>query len=210
MDVLGRERDLETLTAFLDAVDEGPAGFVIEGEPGIGKTTLWNAGVAAGGERGYRVLTCRPAGSEVQLSFAALGDLLDDVLVDTLQELPPPQRRALEVALLLEDPRGRPPDQRAIALAVLGAFRSLAATERVLVAIDDAQWLDRPTAAVLEFALRRLRREALGVIVTVKTGAPSDVLELERALPTVRLRLGPLDAAAIHRVVRSHLDVALP
>src|SRR6188472_986975 len=107
MDVLGREGDVETLTAFLDAVREGPTGFVVEGEPGIGKTTLWEAGVAAAGERGYRVLTCRPAGSEVQLSYAALGDLLEPVLAETLEELPPPQRRALEVALLLEDPQGR-------------------------------------------------------------------------------------------------------
>ena len=49
-------------------------------------------------ERGYRVLACRPAGSEAQLSFAALGDLLDDVLDDALADLPEPRRRALEVA----------------------------------------------------------------------------------------------------------------
>jgi Predicted ATPase len=112
MELLGRERELETFAAYADAVREGPVGFVVEGEPGIGKTTLWQAAVAAARERGYCVLTCRPAGSEVQLSFAALGDLLEDVLDETLTELPRPQRRALEVALLLEDPQGLPPDQR--------------------------------------------------------------------------------------------------
>ena len=206
MELQGRERELETLAAYVDAVREGPRGFVVEGEPGIGKTTVWEAAVAAARERGHRVLTCRPAGSEVQLSFAALGDLLEDVLDETLGELPRPQRRALEIALLLEDPQGLPPDQRAIGLAVLGAFRFLAASRPVLVAVDDVQWLDGPSAAVLQFALRRLRREPLGVLATLRPGAPEDVLELERALPVERLRLGPLTAASIHRIVRSQLE----
>src|SRR5580765_6583323 len=210
MELQGRERELEVLAAYVEAVREGPRAFVVEGEPGIGKTTVWEAAVAAARERGHRVLTCRPAGSEVQLSFAALGDLLEDVLDETLGELPRPQRRALEIALLLEDPQGLPPDQRAIGLAVLGAVRFLAASRPVLVAVDDVQWLDGPSAAVLQFALRRLRREPLGVLATLRPGAPEDVLELERALPTERLRLGPLTAASIHRIVRSQLDVALP
>ena len=210
MELLGRERELETFAAYADAVREGPVGFVVEGEPGIGKTTLWQAAVAAASERGYRVLTCRPAGSEVQLSFAALGDLLEDVLDETLIELPRPQRRALEVALLLEDPQGLPPDQRAIGLAVLGAFRFLAASRSVLVAVDDVQWLDGPSAAVLQFAIRRLRSEPLGVLATLRPGAPEDVLDLGRALPVERLRLGPLDAASIHRIVRLQLGIALP
>ena len=210
MELLGRERELETFAAYADAVREGPVGFVVEGEPGIGKTTLWQAAVAAARERGYCVLTCRPAGSEVQLSFAALGDLLEDVLDETLTELPRPQRRALEVALLLEDPQGLPPDQRAIGLAVLGAFRFLAASRSVLVAVDDVQWLDGPSAAVLQFAIRRLRSEPLGVLATLRPGAPEDVLDLGRALPVERLRLGPLDAASIHRIVRLQLGIALP
>jgi DNA-binding CsgD family transcriptional regulator len=210
MAMLGRESELEALTTFADAVMDRPSGFVVEGEPGIGKTTLWEAAVAAAREGGFRVLSCRPAGSEVQLSFATLGDLLDDVLDETLPELPRPQRRAIEVALLLEDPEGQPPDQRAIGLAVLGALRFLAASRPVLVAVDDVQWLDGPSAAVLQFALRRLRREPLGVLATLRPGATEGVLDLERALPVERLRLGPLNAASIHRIVHSQLGVALP
>src|SRR5439155_17336491 len=129
---------------------------------------------------------CRPAGSEVQLSFASLGDLLEGVLEESLDELPAPQRRALEVALLRDDPQGPPPDQRAIGLAVLGAFRFLAASRPVLVGVDDVQWLDRPTTSVLEFALRRLRREPLGVLFAVRSEQANDVLELERLFPAER------------------------
>ena len=132
----------------------------------------------------------------MQLSYAALGDLLEDVLPATLEELPPPRRHALEIALLLEDAHGRPPDQRGIGLAVLGALRALASSSPLLVAIDDAQWLDAPTAAVLEFALRRLRREPVGVLVAGRTAGG---LELSPALPVERLRVGPLNEAAIHR-----------
>jgi DNA-binding CsgD family transcriptional regulator len=207
VDVLGREREVEALARFVARVADGPGAFILEGEPGIGKTTLWEAAVDAANARSYGVLVSRPAGGEVQLSYTALGDLLEDVLPATLMELPAPRRNALEIALLLEDPRGRPPDQRGIGLAVLGALRSLASSRPVLVAIDDAQWLDAPTAAVLEFALRRLRREPVGVLVAGRTAGG---LELDQALPMERLRVGPLNPAAIHRVVRAHLDVALP
>jgi DNA-binding CsgD family transcriptional regulator len=206
VEVFAREDDLEALNAFVARVADGPGAFVLEGEPGIGKTTLWEAGVDAAGARGYVVLASRPAGGEVQLSYAALGDLLEEVLPETLEELPMPRRRALEIALLLEDPRGRAPDQRGVGLALLGALRALAASRPVLLAIDDSQWLDAPTAAVLEFALRRLRREPVGVLVA---GRDVSGVAFEQALPVERVRVGPLNEGAIHRIVRSHLGIAL-
>jgi len=206
VEVYAREDDLEALNAFLARVAEGPGALVLDGEPGIGKTTLWEAGVDAARAREYVVLASRPAGGEVQLSYAALGDLLEEVLPETLEELPVPRRRALEVALLLEDPRGRSPDQRGVGLALLGALRALAADRPVLVAIDDVQWLDAPTAAVLEFAVRRLRRESVGVLVA---GRDVSGLSLGQSLPVERVRVGPLNEGAIHRVVRSHLGIAL-
>jgi predicted ATPase len=211
-DLVGREAELQKLDQFLGRADGG--ALVIEGEPGIGKSTLWEAGVAAARRQGHAVLACRPAGSEVQLSFAALGDLLGAVLDDTLHELPQPRRRALEVALLLEEAAGPPPDQRAIGLALLGVLRLLAQAQPVLVAIDDAQWLDRPTAAVLEFALRRLRGEPVALLVAVRIDpGQHDVGDLMRAFPAdrqSRLRVEALSVAAIHRLIRSRLDVGLP
>src|SRR5690349_15969612 len=74
----------------------GPAGsLVVVGAPGIGKTTLWEAGVALARERGLRVLSARASGAETQLSLASLGDLLDGVGMDELAELPAPQLHAL-------------------------------------------------------------------------------------------------------------------
>ena len=78
--VVGRDRELAAVAAFLDAVRSGPCGLVLEGVAGIGKTTVWSAGVALAAGRSYTVLPARPAESEATLSFAALGDLLDGVL----------------------------------------------------------------------------------------------------------------------------------
>ncbi len=114
---------------FLAAVDRLPSALLIEGEAGIGKTTLWSAGIAAAAEHGYRVLSARPA------------DLLDPVLERALDELPPPQRRALEIALVLRDPENGVPDQAAIAFALLGALRSAVTDVPVVVAVDVSTWL---------------------------------------------------------------------
>ncbi len=125
--VVGRDRELATVTAFLDALPSGPSGLLLEGAAGIGKTTVWEAGVAGAAARSYLILSSRPAGSEARLSFAALGDLMDGVLGQVLPQLPSPRRRALEVALLMEDPVGSPPEQRAVCLAFLGVIRHVSA-----------------------------------------------------------------------------------
>ena len=39
--LVGRERELQELVRFLDAVPSGPVGLLFEGDAGIGKTTLW-------------------------------------------------------------------------------------------------------------------------------------------------------------------------
>jgi hypothetical protein len=68
------------VSAFLDRTAAGPAALVLEGEAGIGKSTLWLAGVEAARECGFRVLSTRPAEVEQGLAHAGLGDLFEDVL----------------------------------------------------------------------------------------------------------------------------------
>jgi predicted ATPase len=65
--VVGRDREMAAMAAFLDAVPAGPAGLLLEGEAGIGKTTVWSAGVAWAAGRSYTVLSCRPAEAEAAL-----------------------------------------------------------------------------------------------------------------------------------------------
>ena len=210
--VVGRETEMAALRSFLDVAAGGAAGFLLEGEAGIGKTTVWQAAVADAERRSFQILTSRPAGSELQLSYASLGDLLGGALADVGDELPGPQLRALRVALLLEDAQGSPPDPRAIGLCVLGLLRRLSLRNPVLVAIDDAQWLDRPTAGVLQFALRRLVDEPIALLVATRKDPVRSPEDLMRAFDKERwfeFQVGPLSVAAVHRLVRSRLGIGL-
>ena len=116
-DVIGRDEELAVLDGVLSALHAGPAGIVLVGDAGVGKTTLWRAGVEAARGLGYHVLETSPAEAEARLAFAGLGDLLDAELPDILDTVPPPQADALRVALLLDRPTGPPPDERAVAVA---------------------------------------------------------------------------------------------
>jgi DNA-binding CsgD family transcriptional regulator len=208
-EVVGREEELAAVAAFFDG--DFPAALVLAGEAGIGKTTVWRAALQKARERGVRVLVCRPAESEARLSFAGLADLLQPVLGDVLGALPSVQRRALEAALLLSEEGRAPPDQRTISTACLGVFRRLAEEGHVLVAVDDVQWLDPPTALVLEFVARRLADEPVGLLVAERAvGEREAPLELRRSdLDTRRIRLGPVSTGALHRLLRNQLGVTL-
>ena len=155
-EIVGREDELASIYAFVDRADATPAALVLEGGPGIGKSTLWRAGVDHARAAGLRVLVSRPAEAERGLAHVGLGDLFDDVLDEVLPGLPAPRRRALEVALLREEYAGERVDPRAIGIAIRSSVQLLAEDGPVLVAIDDLQWLDASSAAALAFAMRRL------------------------------------------------------
>jgi DNA-binding CsgD family transcriptional regulator len=211
IEIVGREEQLPVLERLVTAAQEGPHAVVVEGPAGIGKTTIWREGVALARRTGLMTLECAPAESEARLSFAALGDLLEPVLEDALPELPVPQRRALEVALLFAEPEERPPDQRAVGLATLGVIRLLAARGPVVIAIDDVQWLDAPTALVLEFTLRRLRDERVRLLLARRDQAQAAPLGLERSFTGQRLErvaLEGLSLSALHQLLRDRLGTS--
>ncbi len=205
-EVVGREQELGSLRDFVAGSRAGAHALVLEGEAGIGKTTLWLAGVDAARERSVRVLAARPAMAERGLAHAGLGDLLEGVLEQMLPAMPAPRRGALEVALLLAEAGGRPPDARAVGVAVLTGLRTLAESEPLLIAVDDMQWLDASSAAALEFALRRLLAEPVLLLVARRSGEPGPMPE--NALPVERVErraVGPLSVGATHRLLLGRL-----
>ena len=205
--ILGRDSELAEVGRFIESVPEGPSAMVLEGTAGIGKTTLWSAGVAAARKHGYQVLSSRAAEAEARLSYTALGDVLEAAMDDSIPDLPAPQRKALESALLRAESEKLRPDQRAVSLASLATLRGLASSGPLIIAIDDVQWLDAPSARVLSFAVRRLTDEPIGLLVSLRLGSGSagDLLHVDSALPESdvrRLRLGPMGEEALGRLVR--------
>ena len=183
---------------------------MLEGEAGIGKTTLWSAAAERARERGFHVAVVRAAAAETQLAFGAIGDLIEPVRGRVLDVLPEPQRHALAIALLLES-SDEPPDARALGLALVTALRELCREQPLVVAADDVQWMDPPSAALLAFAARRLAAEPVVWLVTLRAepGAPVP-FELDRALAPERLRrlrLGPLSIGALASLLRERLGV---
>lgn len=206
-DIVGRDAELAALETLLASARGEPAAALIEGEAGIGKTSVWEEGVRRAKERSYRVLRCRPAEAETELAYAALGDLLSAVADEELGELVDVQREALEVALLRI--RGkRAADPRAIYSGLVSLLTGLAEEAPLLVAIDDLQWLDAASARALEFAFRRLPG-SVALILAQRTGDDErKPLALERSLPAERLErvvLGPLSLAALDKVLKGAL-----
>ena len=209
--LVGREQELAAALESLELLAAGGAALAIEGEAGIGKSALWQLAVAAARERGLRVLEARPSEAERTLSYAALGDLLRPEL-PALEVLPRPQRRALEVALLLADPDGGGPDRRTIAVATLGALQALSEAQPVGLAIDDVQWLDADSARALTFALRRLAREPLLALLARRSDRPGRLplgLDAWDGARVLRVRLAPLGPTDMHTLLAERLGLRL-
>ncbi len=191
-----------------------PRALLVEGEAGIGKTVLWREGLEAAATESFRILRAEAAAAEAELAFTLLGDLLGGDVAGVLGELPAPQRRALEVALLFDDPGSARPGPRTIGMAVAGVLGLLASERPLLVAIDDVQWIDAASRAALEFALRRIRLEPVVLLLT-RRGGPGDPppLGLSRVMADdafTRLAIGPLSLGALSELLRTRLGFSCP
>ncbi|WP_293240976.1 LuxR family transcriptional regulator [Mycolicibacterium sp.] len=210
---VSRSGERQAVDDLLAATDVEPSGLVIAGEPGIGKTTLWLAGVARAQELGFRVLSTRADEAESVLSYAAVADLLEDVEAEVLAGLTELQRVALDRVLLRTGADGPPTDHRVTGSAVAAAVTALAAGQPILLAIDDAQWLDVSSQAVLAFAARRLSGR-VAVLLTTRAHAPehdpAEWLHLGTADAVRRVHVGPLSLGALHTMILERFGKAFP
>jgi DNA-binding CsgD family transcriptional regulator len=208
VEIVGRDEELATLHAFVGRAEGGPVALVLQGEPGIGKSTLWLDGVEHARALGRRVLVSRPAQAERALAHVGLGDLLEDALDDVLPSLTAPRRRALEVALLLDGAGAGSVEPRAVGIATRSTLQVLAEDGPLLVAIDDVQWLDASSASALGFALRRLASSPVLLLLARRAGRGAQPAGLEQVLDAgrvERLTVGPLSVGALHRLLRDRL-----
>lgn len=214
---MGRGAEAHAVIDFLKRILDGPAGLAITGDAGIGKTTAWSAAVDRARGEGCRVSSARAAEAESVLAYAAVADLLAGLLdgADTavLDSLPTVQRIAVDRVLLSGSGDGPVTDQRIAAAAFTAIVEALAVERPVLLAIDDVQWLDSSSRAVIAFAARRVKG-AVGVLVTERTeGRGSDTsswLRMSRPDAVATVQLGPLSIGALHALLSERLGRAFP
>ncbi|MDT5066560.1 MAG: hypothetical protein QOK02_2715 [Mycobacterium sp.] len=182
--LVGRTRELAILHGLLENVRGGTSAvLVVRGEAGMGKTSLLEYLVSRAA--GFRTARVVAAESEIELAYAGLHQLCSPML-DRLETLPTPQRRALAVALGLR--AGRSPDRFLVALAALSLLASSSSKQPLLCTIDDAQWLDHASRQALSFVARRVLAEPIAMVFAIRE--PSRECHLA-GLPD--LALGALD-----------------
>jgi DNA-binding CsgD family transcriptional regulator len=191
--VVGREQELARIDAVLRGATAGATtALVIEGDPGVGKTTLLDAARARAS--GFLCLSARGTGSESHLAYAGLLGLLHP-LRDLLPEVPAAQAEALRAALGWSSGADLA-DRFLVGAATLSLLAAAAERAPVLVVVDDLQWLDAETSAAVLFAARRLGPDNVAFLLSCR---PEGAAATAGDLPV--MRVGGLDVPAVARLL---------
>ncbi|GAA3391797.1 ATP-binding protein [Cryptosporangium minutisporangium] len=189
--------------ALLDQVrGHHGGGLVVQGPPGIGKTSLLR--YAADAAQGFVVLTAEGVEAETELPFAALHRLLMP-LSARVATLPKLQATTL-ARVMAGDPEDFP-GQLPLCVAVLELLVRTARRRPVLCCVDDVHLIDAASRDALAFVARRLAAEKVAMVFTM----PDDRPPLP-GLPTLALPglAQPAAAALIGRLLAGDVtaDVA--
>ncbi|KUN24712.1 transcriptional regulator [Streptomyces antibioticus] len=214
--LVGRTEELAVVRHTVESALAGSTGIVIvEGEPGVGKTSLLEEVAAEAGRRGALVVWghCLPGDGTPSMWpwVQIVGALLDDVPAEAREEW-----QAGELGRLVTPYGGGPatsvlPDsgvrfrffEQAVALV-----RRVSARRPVMLVVDDLQWADAASLDLLGHLMARLP-DGTVVIGALRDRAPAPSSELGRMLAAAsrlprhrRIPLGPLDPAEVAELVR--------
>lgn len=191
---------MEKIAQLVDSAREGMGGSILlEGDPGIGKTSLLEEATAAEGVGAIKVTGIE---AEANLPYAVLGEAVTPLL-DHLDRLPAPQAEALETALALGTSQEAARDRFAICAAFLGLLTEAAREQPLLVLVDDAQWLDSSSDECFAYAARRLKSSRVALVAAARRGAAGLLANVE---PADRIELSGLSSED----ARSLLEETIP
>ena len=182
--VVGRDGELRRLRGLVDEIATRGSAVVVDGDAGVGKSTLVDAVAAYAQDRGVRVLRTAGSLSESGAQYAAL-QLLLHPLRDAVDALPGPQRAALDAAFGRSDAAA--PTPLMAGLAALTLVTDASAEQPVLLVVEDLHWVDPESQWALRMLARRIGQDPVVVLVTTRLPPAGDETDLER------VHLGPLD-----------------
>src|SRR5690349_10873898 len=211
--VVARSDHLRVIADYLGVAGTRPSALLIEGDEGIGKTTLWLSALEQAGDRGFRTLSARAAKVEAGMAFGTVADLLREVDAEVLTGLPDLQQAAVDRVLLRGNSDASTTDVHMVAAALMSVVQRLSSDAPVMIGVDDLQWLDACSRAVLAYVSRRLKQQA-GLLLTERPeqGCASALSWLELGLPDAirRLHVGPMAMVEIHELLSARLGRSFP
>lgn len=184
--VVGREAESARLGSMIDAIADHGSAIVIDGDAGVGKTTLVDEAVAHAQSRRIRVLRTAGSPAESGEQYAALQLLLHPLRAG-IDSLPAPQRDALRIAFRLA--AGEPPTPLMAGLAALTLVSDEAVRGPLLLVVEDLHWIDPESSWALRMLARRIDEDPVVVLMTTRDRPADDRIDVEH------LHLGPLSAS---------------
>lgn len=184
--LVGREREIGMLEAWLCQVRERGGALLVRGEPGVGKSALLAAASDRAESDGMQVWRLSAVRSEMGLSFAGLHQILRPLL-ERAHDLSQAHRAVLLASFGMDN--SATCSIFTVAVATLHLLAEIARKAPLLITIDDAHWLDSESAEVLGFVARRLGPEPLALLLAVREGNETALLGFK--VPEVHL--GALD-----------------
>ena len=222
--LLERERELRCIDAAIAAAREGTGrSVVVEGPAGIGKSAVLAAARLATEDGTTRFLRARGAELERDFAFGVVRQLFEPLLheasaaerADLLQGPARLAARVLGLPGALEDgeaPAAAPDASFAVLHGLYWLCANLAASQPVVLSVDDAHWADASSLRFLAFLMPRLQELRIALLVAAR---PEAEIEEAHLLATVTgdphadvVHPAPLSVAAVGRLVEVRLGAS--
>jgi DNA-binding CsgD family transcriptional regulator len=171
--LIGRDLETRELGSFIDAIDDHGGALLVRGEVGVGKSALLAAACEYAQASDIRVLRISGIASEASVPGAGLHQMVRPLL-DKAGDRTRDQRSPVLPGLRMAG--GASCDSFLMAVATLELMATVTESGPLLIAIDDAHWLDSSTAEVLGFVARRLDPEPMGLLMAVGHGYETALL----------------------------------
>jgi DNA-binding CsgD family transcriptional regulator len=198
---------LETLVGRARSGDG--VAVLIEGAPGIGKTSLLMAASRLAVGAGMRPLQARPGPLERDLDFAVVRQLFRQAMADSSPDL------LAGAAHLAATPLGlggatdtaAPLTESSALHGLYWACANLADRSALIITVDDLHWADEASVRFLSYLARRITEHPILLCVASRPAGNDDRSQL---LATVQgdwgevLSLRPLSDAGVTRVISIH------